>query len=102
MTKTHYESPIGIEVYQFDNSDTIHISGNVSQKYTVVEFDSAYDFEEYVQGYVNSDDIKYDSEYSQFFAYTKTPERAIEYVKDIEKGFANIRSITSVKAKQQS
>ena len=27
---------------------------------------------------------------------------AIEYVKDIEKWFANIRSITSVKAKQQS
>ena len=68
-------------------------------KNTVVEFDSAYEFEEYVQGYVNSDDIEYDSEYSQFFAYTKTPERAIEYVKDIEKWFENIRSITSVKAK---
>ena len=49
MTKTHYQSPIGIEVYQFDNSDTIHISGNVPQKYTVVEFDSAYEFEEYIQ-----------------------------------------------------
>ena len=45
MTKTHYESPIGLEVYQFDDSDTICISGNVPQKYTVVEFDSAYDFE---------------------------------------------------------
>jgi len=49
--------------------------------------------------YINSDDIEYDSEYSQFFAYAKTPERAIEYVKDIEKWFENIRSITSVKAK---
>jgi hypothetical protein len=100
MTKTHYESPIGLEVYQFDDSDTICISGNVPQKYTVVEFDSAYDFEEYVRDYVDSDGIEYDSEYSQFFAYAKTPERAIKYVNDIENWFANIRSITSVKAKQ--
>ena len=100
MTKTHYQSPLGIEVYQFDDSGTIHITGNPPQSLTVVEFDSAYDFEEYVQDYINSDGIEYDSEYSQFFAYAKTPERAIEYVKDIEKWFENIRNITSVKAKQ--
>ena len=99
MTKTHYESPIGMEVYQFDDSDTIHITGNISQKYTVIEFDSAYDFEEYIQSHINSDDIEYDSEYCQFFACTKTSERAIKYVKDIEDWFANVRSITSVRAK---
>jgi len=91
MSITHYVSPSGIEVYQFEDSDTIHISGNPPQSYTGIEFDSAYDFEEYVKDYVNSDGIGFDSEYSQFFAYTKTPNRAIKFVKDIEQWFDGFR-----------
>ncbi len=90
MSITHYKSPSGIEVYQFDDEDTIHISGNPPQSYTGIEFDSAYDFEEYVKDKID-DGVGFDSEYSQFFAYTKTKERAIEFVKNIENWFDKIR-----------
>jgi hypothetical protein len=90
MSITHYVSPSGIEVYQFEDSDTIHISGNPPSKYTGIEFESAYDFEEYVKDKID-DGVGFDSEYSQFFAYTKTKERAIEFVKNIENWFDKIR-----------
>ena len=51
---------------------------------------SAYDFEEYVKSHID-DGVEFDSEYSQFFAYTHTPETAIEFVKKIEDWFDKIR-----------
>ena len=89
-TTTHYVSPSGIEVYQFDDEDTIHITGNPPKKYTGIEFENAYEFEDYVKGHID-DGVEFDSEYSQFFAYAKTPERAIEFVKNIEQWFDKIR-----------
>jgi len=91
MSIDYYKSPSGIEVYQFEDDSVIHISGNPPQSYTGIEFDSAYDFEEYVKDYIDFDGIGFDSEYSQFFAYAKTPERAIEFVKNIEQWFDKIR-----------
>lgn len=90
MSITHYVSPSGIEVYQFEDSNTIHISGNPPTKYTGIEFESAYDFEEYVKDHID-DSVEFDSEYSQFFAYAHTVETAIEFVKNIENWFDKIR-----------
>ena len=46
--------------------------------------DSAYDFEEYIQEKIDCSGIDFDSEYGQFFAYAKSPERAVEWVKSVE------------------
>jgi hypothetical protein len=90
MSITHYKSPSGLEVFQFEDSNTIHITGNPPTKYTSIQFESAYDFEEYVKDKID-DGIEFDSEYCQFFAYAKTKERAIEFVKNIENYFDKIR-----------
>ena len=91
MTTTHYVSPSGIEVYSFDDDENlVTITGNPPKSYTSIEFDNAYDFEEYVKSHID-DGVEFDSEYSQFFAYTHTPETAIEFVKKIEDWFDKIR-----------
>ena len=45
----YYQSPSGITVYKFSDNDLIHISGNPPQTYTQIEFDNAYDFEDYIE-----------------------------------------------------
>jgi hypothetical protein len=90
-TITHYESPIGLTVYQFKDDSTVTITGNVSQKYTVKEFDGAYDFEEYIQKKIDCTGINFDSEYCQFFAYANTPDEGIAFAKSIENWFQHIR-----------
>ena len=41
-----YISPIGMRVY--DNGDDITITGNPKKSMTIKEFESAYDFEEFI------------------------------------------------------
>ena len=60
---------------------------------TVKEFDSAYDFEEFVQSKINCKGIEFDSEFCQFFAYAKTKARAIKFANDIDKYFAKVRAM---------
>ena len=96
-TITHYESPIGLTVYQFKDDSTVTITGNVSQKYTVKEFDGAYEAEEFIQAKINCEGIDFDSEYCQFFAYAKTKSRALKFVKEIEDYFAKVREMLTAK-----
>jgi len=92
-TKTIYESPIGLSVIKFDFEDGYTITGNAKRKMTIKEFDSAYDFEEYIQEKINCKAIDFDSEYSQFFAYAKTKAQAVRFVKAIEKYFEKVREM---------
>ena len=49
MAAAIYVSPIGLSVYDDKDEDGhFTITGNAKRKETIVEFDSAYDFEEFV------------------------------------------------------
>lgn len=96
MTETIYESPIGLGVFNFDfDSDNFTITGRLSDKYRFRDFDGAYDFEEYIQKHIECEGIDFDSEYSQFFAYAKTKERAMKFVKDVEEWFDKVLKLVS-------
>jgi hypothetical protein len=92
-----YTSPIGISVNKFDWDKQFTITGNARREMTVKEFDSAYDFEEFIQSKINCEGIDFDSEYCQFFAYAKTKNRALEFVKEIEDYFSKVREMLTAK-----
>ena len=60
---------------------------------TVKEFDSAYDFQDFVKEKINCKGIDFDSEYCEFFAYAKTKARAIKFANDIDGYFAKVRAM---------
>jgi hypothetical protein len=60
---------------------------------TIKEFESAYDFEEFIQEKINCKGIEFDSEFCQFFAYAKTKQSAIKFVNQIEKHFEKVRKM---------
>lgn len=69
MAEANYKSNLGISLYV--DPDGITITGNAKRSETIVEFESAYDFEEFVQKHIDCTDISFDSEFCQFFAYAK-------------------------------
>jgi hypothetical protein len=83
-----YSSPLGLGIYKDDYGFTI--TGNPKKSSTGLDFDSAYDFEAYVQKKVRCEGIDFDSESCQFFAYAKTEKRAKTFVEDLEKWFKSI------------
>jgi len=85
--------PIGLSVCKYDGDKTYTITGNLSKEYRIRDFDGAHDFEEYIQKHVNCKDIDFDSEYCQFFAYTKTKVRAEKFCKDIQKWIEGIKKL---------
>ena len=89
-----YVSPIGLSVYD-DKKDSGHftITGNAKKSETIVEFDSAYDFETLIQDKIKCDAIEFDSEYCQFFAYAKTKAQALSFVTRIEKHFDKVKKM---------
>ena len=92
MAAAIYISPIGLKV--FDEGDgNFTITGNPKSSETIVEFDSAYDFEEFVEKHINCKDIEFDSEFCQFFCYAKTKSRALKFVSDIEKHFDKVKKL---------
>jgi hypothetical protein len=92
MSKT--KSPIGLEVYKGDWSGAQWtITGNAKKELTVKEFESAYDFEEFVQEKIDCEGIEFDSEFCQFFAYAETEERAIKFLNEIEQHFKKVRDL---------
>lgn len=92
MSKT--KSPIGLEVYKGDWSGAQWtITGNAKKELTVKEFESAYDFEEFVQEKIDCEGIEFDSEFCQFFAYAETEERAIRFLNEIEQHFKKVRDL---------
>lgn len=88
------KSPIGLIVYKGDwQGAQWTITGNPKSSMTVKEFESAYDFEEFVQEKINCKDIEFDSEFCQFFAYAKTEKRALKFLNDIEQYFKKVRDL---------
>jgi hypothetical protein len=75
--------PIGFTVFQLKGESNYTITGNLAKEYRFRDFDGAYDFEEYIQKHIDCSGIDFDSEYSQFFAYAETEERAKRFVEDI-------------------
>jgi len=86
-----YTSPIGLRVY--DDGDSFSITGNPKISETIVEFESAYDFEELIQEKINCKGISFDSEFCQFFAYAKTKSSALAFVNRVEKHFEKVRKM---------
>ena len=94
MAAAIYVSPIGLSVYDDKDEDGhFTITGNAKRKETIVEFDSAYDFEEFVEKHINCKGIEFDSESCQFFCYAKTRARALKFVNDIEKHFEKVKKL---------
>ena len=94
MADVVYKSPVGVSIYDDKEShDCFSITGNAKKSETVVEFESAYDFEEFVQKHIDCKGIEFDSEFCQFFAYAKTKERALKFVNDIEKHFEKVKKM---------
>jgi hypothetical protein len=91
------KSPIGLSVYKGDwKGAQWTITGLVKKSVTVIEFDSTYDFEEFVQNKIDSEGIEFDSESGQFFAYADTEERAIKFLNDIEAYFNQVRGLLTI------
>jgi len=89
---------IGLTVYKGDwDGAKWTITGFPKKELTIVEFDGAYELEELIQAKIPCKGIQFDSEYSQFFAYAKTKQSAIAFVKRIEKHFAKVRNLLNVK-----
>jgi len=92
-----YQSPIGLEINQCEGDKDFTITGNANKSMTVKEFDSAYDFEEFIQAKIDCKGISFDSEYCQFFAYAKNKNRAMEFVNAIEDYFTTVREMLTAK-----
>jgi hypothetical protein len=76
--------PIGLEIFKLDEDrEEYTVTGNLAEQYRFRDFRSAYDLEEYIRKHIDCSGIDFDSEYCQFFAYTKTVERAKKFVEDI-------------------
>ena len=84
--------PFGLTVFKSDPG-IFTITGNPVQKYRIREFDSAYDFEEYVRKHIDCRGIDFDSEYCQFFAYAKTQSRAKRFAEDIIAWFEKVKKL---------
>jgi hypothetical protein len=87
-------SPIGLGVYKGDwEGAQWTITGNAKRELTVKEFESAYDFEDFIQKKIDCEGIEFDSESCQFFAYAETEERAIRFLNEIEQYFKKVRDL---------
>ena len=88
--------PIGLTIFKLDeDKEEYTITGNLTKEYRFREFDGAYDLEEYIQKHIDCSGIDFDSEYCQFFAYTKTIERAKQFVDDITTWVNKVRELIS-------
>ncbi len=85
---------VGLTVYKGDwEGSEWTITGNPQTRITIKEFESAYDFEEFIKEKIACKGIEFDSEYCQFFAYAKSKTTAIAFATRIEKYFEKIRKI---------
>jgi len=92
MASNDIKLEIGLTIYKGDwDGAKWTITGFPFQSMTIKEFESAYDFEEFLQKHINCKGIEFDSEFCQFFAYAKTKASAIAFGKRIEKYFEKIR-----------
>lgn len=92
MVRNDIKLPIGLTIYKGDwEGAQWTITGTPKKSMTIREFDSAYDFEEFIQKNIPCKSIEFDSEYCQFYAYAKTKATALAFGKRIEKYFEKIR-----------
>jgi hypothetical protein len=86
--------PVGFTIFKLDeDKEEYTITGYLAKEYQFREFDGAYDLEEYIQKHIDCSDITFDSEYCQFWAYTKTLDRAKKFVEDIMAWFEKIKEM---------
>ena len=86
--------PIGFTIFKLDeDKEEYTVTGFLTKEYRFREFDGAYDLEEYIQKHIDCSGIDFDSEYCQFFAYTKTIERAKQFVEDITAWVTKIKEL---------
>lgn len=91
--KNDIKLEIGLTIYKGDwDGAQWTITGYPKQSMTIKQFESAYDFEEFIQNNIKCDNIEFDSEYCQFFAYAKSKASALSFGKRIEKYFKEISS----------
>lgn len=92
MQDIKYE--IGFEIFKLEESrEEYTITGTVAKKYRFRDFESAYDLEEYIRKHVDCSDVSFDSEFCQFFAYTKTVDRAKQFVEDITAWVVKVKAL---------
>jgi hypothetical protein len=85
---------VGLTIYKGDwEGAEWTITGNPKKEMTIKEFDSGYDFEDFIQDKINCKGIEFDSELSQFFAYAKTKQNAVAFGKRIDKYFEKVRKM---------
>lgn len=85
------EYAVGLTIYQ--NEHDYYITGYPNQMFTVRQWDSAYDFENFVKKHFDYTDIQFDSETCQFFAYAHTEKQAILLCDNIEEHFTKVREM---------
>ena len=86
--------PVGFTIFKLDeDKEEYTITGYLAKEYKFRDFDGAYDLEEYIQKHIDCSDITFDSEYCQFFAYTKTLDRAKKFVEDIMAWFEKVKEM---------
>lgn len=85
--------PVGFTIFQLDGDNNYTITGRFSKEYRFKDFDGAYDFEEWLERHIDCSEIDFDSEYCQFFAYTKTVDRAKKFVEDLTDFAIKIRAL---------
>ena len=92
---TTYTSHLGLQVWKGDwEGAEWTVTGVVKREHQVTPgttFDSAYDFEDWVKKNIRCESVQFDSEYCQFFAYAKTKQRALGFLKAIEKKFEKLK-----------
>lgn len=84
MSKKLFEKnyPFGFQVNKYEGDKDYTITGNLTREYCFKKYSSNYDVEDHIKEHVDCDGIDFDSEYSQFFAYAKTEERAVKFCED--------------------
>ena len=87
------EYPFGFTIFKHDGDKDYTITGNLTREYCFKKYTSNYDVEEHIQQHIDCDGIEFDSEYSQFFAYAKTEERAVKFCLDIQAWFDKIKEL---------
>jgi hypothetical protein len=88
--------PIGFTIFKLDeDKEEYTVTGFLAKEYRFRDFDGAYDLEEYIQKHIDCSDITFDSEYCQFFAYTKTIERAKQFIDDITAWVTKIKELVN-------
>jgi hypothetical protein len=94
MKQNDIKLEIGLTIYKGDwEGAQWTITGNPKRDKTIKEFESAYDFEDFIKEKINCNGIEFDSEFCQFFAYAKTKASAIAFGKRIDKYFEKVRKM---------